>query len=268
MPLVDDDMAAALAALGENCVIAVQDNRNRWRRDHGAISEEGLPLLVAAYTSLLEPGVDAAVEAALTRSGIDLAALLTAPVGGREDITRSDACELAALSTLHAHDRWPLELLHMPNIPKGSRRQSESGIDIMTASIEVDGPADLLLETEVVYLASVKHTITERNDRLVGDLVKSVTTSLTPEYLTCQLRVLDHVVHSRLPTATRGRVFLVLRDFPRDSHVRISAVAAVDLAQMDNAVAATDELPTVPPDVYQYRVIAIHHLADLHKLCP
>ncbi len=156
----------------------------------------------------------------------------------------------------------------MPNIPKGSRRKSESGIDIMTASLEVDGPADSLLETETVYLASVKHTTTERNDRLVDALIRSVTTDLTPEYLTCQLRVLEHVMHTSHPTARRGRVFLVLRDFPRSPHVRLAGIAAVDLLQLDAATAATATLPVVVPEIYKFRVTGIHRLPELHTLCP
>jgi hypothetical protein len=156
----------------------------------------------------------------------------------------------------------------MPNIPKGSRRRSESGIDIMTASLEVDAPVDSLLETEVVYLGSVKHTTTGRNDHLVRALTASVTTTFTPEYLTCQLRVLDYIVHSRLPAARRGRLFLILREFPHVPHVRIAAVSAVDLSQLDSAVLETDDLPIVSPNVYQFRVIGVHHLSSLHTLCP
>jgi hypothetical protein len=264
---LDAELAARLAELGGNCSITAHADLNGWQRDHCIISDAALPSLIAAYEALLVPDIEEAVEAALADAGIVLSTLLVAPAGGRDEITRSDACELAAVAALLVHDAWPSELLHMPNIPKGSRRKSESGIDIMTTSLEVDGPVDYLRDTEAVYLGSVKHTTTERNDRLVDALIVSLTASLTPEYLACQLRVLDHVVHTHRPTAPRGRLFLVLRDFPRTPHLRLAAVAAVDLSQLDAALAVTRDLPVVVPEVYKFRITGIHGLPELHTLC-
>jgi hypothetical protein len=74
--------------------------------------------------------------------------------GSRDLVTRADLCELAAAASLLAADGWRGDRLMMPNIPKASRRRSESGFDAMSTTLLPEGAGEVA-EGELLLLASV-----------------------------------------------------------------------------------------------------------------
>lgn len=255
-----------LAHLADGCrVSAVTDIDGigeGWTVDTWTLGAEDVTKLLAAYRELLVPSYDEQVRELLTARGIDLDALLVdAP--GSELVTRADLCELAGAASLLAADGWPGNRLAMPNIPKSSRRRSESGIDIMSTTL-LPEEAGELVEGELLLLASVKHTLVSAS-RLRYDLVASVRDELSPAYVAMQLRVYDERLRSSEPALKTDRLFLYLDEFPHPRHVRIVAVAVTDPELGPEMKAQLCHLPDVPAGIHTVRVMSIPGLACLHE---
>jgi len=259
------------AALSEcTCV----DHRviNGWNVDTWRMTDFGVERVTECYRALLVGVLDSSgapeIEKLLLDEGVPLRALLIDEEGSADRITRSDACELAAAVSFVAHDKWPLESLHMPNVPKGSRAKSESGIDVMAIMLNPDAPMEELATDERLLLGSVKHTVVTPTADLLSKLIHSVSTDeLTPVYVAQQLRVLA----GRLEQAGEprsGRVFLMLRQFLNADHVKISAVAVVDSEAINDVeTRLSRRLPHVKIGAAHLRIIAVPNLPTIHERC-
>lgn len=234
-----------------------------WAVDAWTLCAADIERLLDAYRGLLVPSYDQQVQDLLRSRGIDLDALLVDEAGARDMITRADLCELAAAASLLAASGWPAHRLHMPNIPKGSRKKSESGIDAISTTLHPDETGDLIAG-ELLLLASVKHTVASAAS-LRYALVNSVIQEFSQVYLTTQLRVYEERLRLIEPGLTAERLFLFLDRFPDDDHVRIVAVAVVDPALEQELAAQLLKLPDVPDGVYSIRILYVPGLADLHE---
>lgn len=265
--VVPTRIAHRLGLLAEGCRV-VQVTRtgaedDGWSVDSWALEPSDIDRLLDAYRELLVPSCDDQVQALLHDTGIDLDALLADADGAREMITRADLCELAAAASLLAAGNWPAERLVMPNVPKGSRKKSESGIDILSSTLEPEQDG-ALAPGEMLLLASVKHTLTSATT-LRTSLVASVLKELTPVYLATQLRVYKARLDLLEPRLNTDRVFLFLDGFPDDDHVRIVALAVVDPDMEQDLAAQLQKLPGVPEGVYSMRILYVPGLAGLHE---
>lgn len=260
-------IADRLGALAGGCSV-VQLTRtggrgSSWAADCWTLTAEDIDRLLDAYRALLAPAYDQKVQGLLRGQGIDLDILLVDSGNSLELITRADLCELAAAASLLAADGWPAERLHMPNIPKGSRKKSESGIDAISTTL-AQGETGSLVPGEMLLLASVKHTLKSATS-LRTDLVASVRREYTQVYLATQLRVYEEHLRRLEPALTTDRVFLFLDGFPHPDHVRIVAVAVVDPDLEQDLADTLLRLPDVPDGVYSMRILYVSGLADLHK---
>ena len=234
-----------------------------WTADCWTLDADDIGRLLDAYRELLSPSYDQKVRELLQGHGIDLDALLVDEGGSRDLITRADLCELAAAASLLAASGWPPGRLHMPNVPKGSRKKSESGIDAVSTTL-LAGEAGDLAVGELLQLASVKHTITSAAS-LRAELVTSVMKEFTQVYLATQLRVYEERLRQLEPGLETDRVFLFLDGFPDAGHVRIVAVAVVDPGLEQDLAARLLRLPDVPDGVYSMRILYVPGLASLHE---
>jgi hypothetical protein len=256
-----------LGALAEGCTV-VQVTRaggpdDGWEVDSWTLDAADTGRLLDAYRGLLAPSYDQQVQELLRSRGIDLEALLVDKDGARDLITRADLCELAAAASVLAASHWPAHRLHMPNIPKGSRKKSESGIDAISTTLSTDETGDLATG-ELLLLASVKHTLASAAS-LRYELVTSVMKELTYVYLATQLRVYEEHLRLIEPELTTERLFLFLDGFPDADHVRIVAVAVVDPGLEEDLATHLLKLPDVPDGVYSMRVLYVLGLATLHE---
>lgn len=194
-----------------------------WAVDLWEPSAEALSRLAEAYKKLISP-VKREMERLLQADGVDLDVVFT-PEGARvEETTRADAVELCAAGTAIAVEQVSLDLIHMPNVPKASRKYSSRGIDILAADVDTARAGHDLHDDERIIVYSVKHSVTNTDD-LVRKLIASVSPkALTQAYVFEQLRVL----HGRLQE--RGydldRIFRVVGNFHTNPHVTIIAVGA------------------------------------------
>lgn len=234
-----------------------------WAVDAWTLGANDIDRLLEAYRELLAPSYDQQVQDLLRDRGIDLGSLLVDQEGRRELITRADLCELAAAASLLGASGWPPGRLHMPNVPKGSRKKSESGIDVISTTLLAGGAGDLAAG-EQLLLASVKHTLRSAAS-LRADLVTSVMKEFTPVYLATQLRVYEERLRQLEPGLAADRVFLFLDGFPHADHVRIVAVAVVDPGLEQDLAARLQKLPDVPDGVYSIRVLYVPGLDRLHE---
>jgi hypothetical protein len=195
------------------------------------------------YHALLAGGLDDQIANALEGHGIDALALLTDEGGARDVITRSDLTELAAAAAAIAVDDWPYETMTLPNVPKGSRARSESGIDVLSVALDVDSESTELMEGETLYIGSVKHTIDDPSDCRYK-LARSVSpTDVTLPYIAHQLRILSGQLE--MAGINGRRVYLFLRGFPDDDHVEVAITGAVDGALRAEFLAQMSHLPQV-----------------------
>jgi hypothetical protein len=138
-----------MAALAGGCKVT-QVTREEgpgagWTTDTWELGADDVERLLQAYRELLSPSTyDQQVQDLLLERGIDLNALLVDEGNARELITRADLCELAAAASLLAASGWPARRLHMTNVPKGSRKKSESGIDAISTTLAQAGPGSWL----------------------------------------------------------------------------------------------------------------------------
>ena len=260
-------IADRLGILAEGCSVAqvTRDgcSGDGWKIDSWTLDAGDIDRLLDVYRELLAPSYDEKVQDLLRDRGIDLDALLVDEENSKELITRADLCELAAVASLLAASGWPAHRLHMPNIPKGSRKKSESGIDAISTTLQTEVSGDLTAD-EQLLLASVKHT-TSSAARLRSALVTSVTEEFTPGYLATQLRVYEERLRQMDPDLATDRLFLFLDGFPDAARVRIVAVAVVDPGLEQDLAVRLCNLPNVPDGVYSMRILYVPGLAGLHE---
>lgn len=225
--------------------------------------------LTKAYEALLAPELDQQVLKFLQAQGIPFHALGVASPG-LPVITRSDATELLAAATLIATEQWDIDLIHMPNAPKQSRRKSESGLDVVELRLAPSG-ASHLAPTDRLSIASVKHTIQSDTASCVWQLQKSIDEDVSLPYLLTQLRML----HGQLIKSGHGRpsvdrVFLFLDEFQKPSDASLCSlggVAVVDANQLSSTIERI-RAKEIEFKGWQYvAVIGIPNIALLHEAC-
>jgi len=236
------------------------------------MDQTAVDAVILAYEALLLGGIGTAgpahpVEAMLQSRGIPLRDLLIDAPRSSAIITRADFSELAAVSSLIAEEDWPIDQTHMPNVPKGSRKKSESGIDAMAAELDATGPDAELTDDDLLMLASVKHTLAAKTATLRTNLLASVTTELTMPYLVQQIRVFAGALEKAGVVGTT-RPFLHLNDFPQPERVTVHAVAVVDSSVADKFINSLSSLPAAPTASHRFRVICVPELATIHNRCP
>jgi hypothetical protein len=251
--------------LASMCATTTLPDSNGWTIDVWVLSEASVAALADTYRTLLRPELDPRIEKSLAAEGVSLDRLLLDEDHERDAITRADMTELAAAAAALAIDTWAIETILMPNVPKGSRSSSEVGIDIMCVRLDPDGPADSLLPTELLFVASVKHSVSSAVD-LLSKLIRSVSAqSLTSTYVAQQIRVL----HGRLEErgfVARDRVFLFTDPNPVTSpNTAICMVGAVDTALQQDLAGQMHRLPSTTVPRRHCRHLIISELPRLHE---
>ncbi len=252
-----------LLALAELCETEERGSFNGWTVDVWEFDAEALAALCDVYRALLAGGLDGDIASALESQGIDTLALLTNEESAREVITRSDLTELAAAAAAIAVDGWPYNTMALPNVPKGSRARSEVGIDVFAVDLDFDSDSTVLLDDEILYIGSVKHTVDDPSDCRYK-LVRSISPKdLTLPYVAAQLRILSGRLEAQ--GLNGRRVYLFLRDFPHEHHVGITMTGAVDERLRADFIEQMDGLPQVTGS-RRCRHILFEALEGLHEL--
>ncbi len=259
---------AELLALADRVVASEVGLVSGWVVDVWKLDDDDVTAGAAFYGAVLAGGATDAVADLLASAGLDLAVLLI-DGEGRQEITRSDFTELLGAATLVALDGWDADGLHMPNVPKMSRRKSDSGIDVFAIRLS-DSPAKPDLEPwEVLGVASVKHTIGKSSSGMRYKLVESLgANELSVPYMTRQLRVLNaHLQAVDYIKEAAARVYLFLRDFPDPDLVELYAIGVVD-DSLENDL--SHQVTLLPPAVRQqfFRMLLVPDLPGVHKRCP
>ena len=250
--------------------MATAGHVNGWRVEIWALNNADVDAAVAAYEAVLAGGATDPVVVLLAKEGIDLELLLVDEESAHDHITRADIAELIAAASMIALDGWATTELHMPNVPKMSRRKSESGVDIFGIRLSEFPDGNDLEADERLGLASVKHTIDSSAGGIRRKLASSVGQSeLSKAYLTQQLRVLNgHLRREGFHAEAAARVYLFLRDFPTAPGVEIVAVAVVDPQLKDDLTHQVSLLPASPGGERVFRQILVPGLASLAGRCP
>ena len=262
-------IGAQIERLASLCSTVPGSSTNGWTIDVWELSEEAEAALVDAYRVLIAPTIDDEVRSLLTGEGIDLNLLFfndgeSGESGRRDTVTRSDMIEIAAAASLVASEGASIENIHLPNVPKGSRKQSASGLDVSVIFLDDTGDPTKLGDNERLILCSVKHTVANCAD-LRQKLVRSVTDDLSVPYLVQELRVLHGRLEERGIDASR--VFLILNSGEAgwSEHVLMMAVGAVDVSERTDIAGQMDRLPASDPGLRHFRQLLITDLKSLNK---
>ena len=149
-----------ILALAQRANIVGLADTNGWHVDAWRMNDADVDASIRVYAAVLGGGATDPVIALLADSELDLEALLLDEEQSKEEITRSDLTEMIAAASLVAVPGCAIDKMLMPNVPKMSRRKSDSGIDIFVADIREDASDDDdLSDDEYLTIASVKHTI-------------------------------------------------------------------------------------------------------------
>src|SRR5207248_1862925 len=149
-----------ILALAQRANIAGLADANGWHIDAWRMNDADVDASIRVYAGVLSGGATDPVVALLADSELDLEALLLDEDQSKEEITRSDLTEMIAAASLVAAPGCAIDKMLMPNVPKMSRRKSDSGIDIFVADIREDASDDDdLSDDEYLTIASVKHTV-------------------------------------------------------------------------------------------------------------
>lgn len=257
---------AELVVLADGSTVEDQRVVRGWQSSIWRLTDVDCQRAVAAYEAILLGGTDDSVIDLLVESGIDLESLLLDD--GKADITRSDVTEVLAAASMLARDGCHVDRMHMANIPKMSRKKSDSGLDVVDILLDPMAAMDDLSVTERITIASVKHTTGDSSGDLRYALAKSLTDELSGPYMAVQLRVVNaRLLAEGWDKSVARRVYLFLRGFPDPDVVTLVAVAAVDTElEADMAHHAT----LLPEDALgnkRFRVITIPDIARLHEKC-
>jgi len=258
-------VAGHIQRLAAHCSLASLPDSNGWKVDVWVLSQAALATLVEAYRVLLMPEIDTRIQRTIADEGVDLEGLLIRADAGSETITRADMTELAAAAAVLRAEGWPLETMLMPNVPKVSRKKSESGMDIMAVRLDPGAPTETLLPHERLLICSVKHTVVSAVD-LTTKLIASVkSTALTPAYVLQQLRVL----HGRLAEARVShcdRVWLFASPSILDSpHLELLLTGAIGPSLQTSFGNQMSRLPVTQMSGRLCRHLIIEGLPTLHE---
>jgi len=259
-----------LIVLGSRCILETGPAVNGWSTDIWRMTEADVSVAIDAYAALLSTGIeqDDEVAALLNDAGIDFKSLLIGVGEGTEKITRGDLCELVLAATLIGEGSDPDRMV-MPNVPKMSRRKSDSGIDIFEAASDATTSGTALQAHERLGLTSVKHSIKADTSDLRYKLIASLSeTELNPGYVMSQLRWLaGHMEASGWTKAQSRRLFLFSRDFPHKDHVSLMAGAVVDSAAESHMLNQLKQLPENADRSAHFRVVTFPGLTTAHTRC-
>jgi hypothetical protein len=231
-------------------------------------SEHNLRQLRDVYVAVLLSDVEDAMLDLLEAQGVPLRSHLTR--GARDEITRSDATELAAAAVLIAVDHWSANLMHMPNVPKMSRAKSDSGIDVLEVELIRGRHAGEQLEaSERLRVCSVKHTVQLATAGCVSALKASLSErELSVVYLAGQLRVINSRLRSEGYTKVEAeRLFLFLRELPASERLQLTGVAVVDVSAVRDAAVRLDAALTDLEQWERAALVGIPEIGNLHRVC-
>jgi hypothetical protein len=257
-----------MAALAERCWTRGVWTVGAWSVDRWELDEDDVDLVAALYEAQLLSDLDQEMINLVVSEGVNLGSLLRDSDNSNDVITRSDMTELAAAASLMEINGWPSETMHMPNVPKMSRRKSESGLDILAATLSVELSSELD-DDDHLFIGSVKHSIDDRARGLRNKLVKSMTDELSRVYVGTQLRVLHGELKKQGFDQVRlNRLYGFLSELDNDDHVTIHGIAAIDASYSDGFEM---ELETTLPHVdreFELRILSVPRIALLHTRCP
>jgi len=254
-----------LNSLSSMCIFVDHAAKNGWDVDEWEVSPAALDAVVTTYRQILLIGeLSEEIQKVLEADGIDLDSLLRDDASAVEKLTRADLTEIAAAASMIAREGAAVETMLMPNVPKGERSTSCPGIDIMAVCLRSRENVPDLLDGEMFYICSVKHTISDPSDlryKLVDSLAQQ---NLNRAYFASQLRLL----HGRL--ADQGlrcdRLLLAVTSEGAQRHVKLIAVGALDIRQREAFIRQMNNLPEVPPGKRRFRHLLINDIAALHTL--
>jgi hypothetical protein len=261
---------AELLELAGQCQTQSLDDVNGWHVDRWDMDTCDVDAAVTAYAAVLEGGATDPVLALLGEASIDLKAFLIDAEDSKEDITRADLTELTAAASLVAAPGYEIDMMRMPNVPKMSRRKSESGLDITVVNLRDDlGDGADLEGDERLTIASVKHTVGDSAAGMRWKLVDSLADKeLSHVYLASQLRVLNAQLRSEGRSAqSAARIYLFMRDFPRLGSVDLYAVGVADPDLADDLLHHVQRLPVIGKEDRTFRMIFLPGLRSVHERC-
>lgn len=259
-----------ILALSERCDISPQAEVRGWHVDIWHLDEADVNASVGAYNAVLAGGVTDPVLALLSKAEVDLNKLLIDENHDKADITRSDLTEFAAAASLIVSPGCNIDEMHMPNIPKMSRKKSDSGLDVAVVTLdEAATDSEDLNETEHLTIASVKHTVDTTSGGMRWKLVDSLSDrELSYSYLTSQLRVLNGRLRQEgMSGQLAARIYLFLRDFPRMRSVDLFAIGVVDIDLESDLLHQIEMLPDADRENRSFRGILLPGLRRIHERC-
>lgn len=258
-----------VVALSKRCRLAALADANGWHIDAWHMDDIDIEAAIAIYAAVLAGGMTDPVAALLNESGIDLNRLLNDYEHHNDRITRSDLTELAAAASLVAAPGCDIDQMHMPNVPKMSRRKSDSGVDVFAASLQDLEDVDLRPDEQLV-IASVKHTVGDSASSMRGKLADSLSgKELTIAYLASQLRVLNARMRQEgLSESSAARLYLFLRDFPSARNISLYAFGFVDADLNLDLIHQVSLLPDASGPSHTFRMVIMPGLRDVHSRCP
>jgi hypothetical protein len=260
-----------ILALAQRANIVGSADANGWHVDAWRMNGADVDASIRVYAAVLGGGATDPVIALLADSELDLEALLLDEEQSKEEITRSDLTEMMAAASLVAVPGCAIDKMLMPNVPKMSRRKSDSGIDIFVADIREDASeGDDLSDDEYLTVASVKHTIDNSASGMRWKLAESLSSKeLGAAYLTSQLRVLNaRLQQSGIGRGSAARVYLFLRDFPHPERIDLYAVGVVDPALESDLTHHVQLLTDAGKSSRTFRMIFVPELKTISERCP
>jgi hypothetical protein len=260
-----------ILALAQRTTIVGLADANGWHVDAWRMNDADVDASIRVYAAVLSGGATDPVVALLADSGLDLEALLLDEDQSKEEITRSDLTEMIAAASLVAVPGCAIDKMLMPNVPKMSRRKSDSGIDIFVADIREDASDDDdLSDDEYLTIASVKHTIDKSTSGMRWKLAESLSSKeLGAAYLTSQLRVLNaRLQQSGLGRGPAARVYLFLRDFPHPERIDLYAIGVADPTLENDLTRHAQLLTDAGKSSQTFRMIFVPELRTIYERCP
>jgi hypothetical protein len=258
-----------LTALADSCAFHDETTVDGWQIDTWSMTDDDVGAAIATYEAVLTGDVGTTIANLLSEQGFELRELLIDGENSNDQVTRADVCELTSAASLVAKPSLSTEKMFMPNVPKMSRRKSESGFDIV--ELILDQTSEELLDHEHLTIVSVKHTTNGSTAYdLRRNLVESVSReALTPAYVVTQLKVLSSKMReSGIPAEIADRIYLFLRDFKTSESVQFYAIGVIDPDLVDDLKQRIESLPVCTSNNHHFRIILLPGLRTLHERCP